>query len=111
MDGAEKFDYIKNYFRRIAGGEFVGFNKNVFLSERETADRNYSMGFFLKENKCFPEGGRKEVLQNSMDLYFQSCAIEVNTETLAVMGATLANGGICPTTGEKVSIWGVIIDF
>ena len=28
--------------------------------------------------------------------------IQVNTETVAVMGATLANGGICPTTGQKV---------
>ena len=26
--------------------------------------------------------------------------MEVNCETLAVMGATLANGGMCPTTGE-----------
>ena len=26
----------------------------------------------------------------------------MTTETLAVMGATLANGGICPTTSEKV---------
>ena len=25
--------------------------------------------------------------------------MEVNCETLAVMGATLANGGMCPTTG------------
>ena len=26
--------------------------------------------------------------------------MEVNCETLAVMGATLANGGVCPTTSE-----------
>ncbi len=26
--------------------------------------------------------------------------MEVNCDTLAVMGATLANGGVCPTTGE-----------
>ena len=32
----------------------------------------------------------------------QFCSMEVDTEGLAVMGATLANGGICPTTGEKV---------
>merc|ERR1719450_1488058 len=59
------------------------------------------MGYYMKENKCFPTQER-HVLQKSMELYFQSCSIEVNTETLAVMGATLANGGICPTTGEKV---------
>ena len=89
------------YIMRIGGGEFVGFNNAVYLSERETADRNFAMGYYMKENKCFPETGR-HVLKNSMDMYFQSCSIEVNTETLAVMGATLANGGICPTTGEKV---------
>ena len=27
--------------------------------------------------------------------------MEVNCETLAVMGATLANGGMCPTTGKS----------
>ena len=102
MKSAEKFDYVKNYMKRIAGGEFVGFNNAVYLSERETADRNFAMGFYMKENKCFPEGER-QVLQKSMELYFQSCSMEVTTETLAVMGATLANGGICATTGEKVS--------
>ena len=94
--------YLMNYMKRIAGGEYVGFNNAVYLSERETADRNFAMGFYMKENKCFPKGER-HVLQKSMELYFQACSIEANTETLAVMGATLANGGICPTTGEKVS--------
>ena len=101
MSLAEKFDYVMNYIKRIGGGEFVGFNNAVYLSERETADRNFAMGYYMKENKCFPTQER-HVLQKSMELYFQSCSIEVNTETLAVMGATLANGGICPTTGEKV---------
>lgn len=30
------------------------------------------------------------------------CAMEGNCETMAVMAATLANGGICPITEEKV---------
>lgn len=96
---AEKFDYMQNYLRRIAGGENIGFNNAVFLSERETADRNFAMAYFMKEHKCFPSNFN---LQQTMDLYFQFCSLEVNTESLAVMGATLANGGLCPTTGDKV---------
>ena len=83
----------------LLGYEFLGFNNSVFLSERATADRNFSMGYFMKEQNCFPTGAD---LHETLDLYFQSCSMEINTETLSVMGATLANGGVCPTTGEKV---------
>jgi len=96
---AEKYDLLLRSMQKLAGEEFIGFNNAVFLSERETADRNFAMGYFMKENNCFPANLD---LHDCLDLYFQSCSLEVNTEALAVMGATLANGGICPTTGEKV---------
>lgn len=56
------------FSKRIAGDEYVGFNNSVFLSERETADRNFAMAYFMRENKCFPPGFN---LQDTMDLYFQ----------------------------------------
>lgn len=99
MGLAEKFDFTMNYFKRLAGEENLGFNNAVFLSEREAADRNYALGFYMREYDCYPD---KTNLREIMDYYFQCCAMEANCETMAVMAATLANGGICPITEEKV---------
>lgn len=99
MKVSDKFDYVTNYFKRLAGYEFLGFSNATFLSEREAADRNYALGFYMRENKCFPE---KNNLRETMDFYFQLCSMEANCESMSIMAATLANGGICPTTGEKV---------
>lgn len=85
--------------QRLAGYEQLGFNNAVFLSEREAADRNYALGFYMREHKCFPE---RTNLKECMDFYFQCCSMEANCETMSVMAATLANGGICPITEEKV---------
>lgn len=38
------------------------------MSERETADRNYALGYYMKEHKCFPEGAN---FKECMDFYFQ----------------------------------------
>ena len=52
----------------MAGGADIGFNNSVFLSERDTADRNFALAYFMKENKCFPPGFN---LQDTLDFYFQ----------------------------------------
>ncbi|KAL7302615.1 hypothetical protein TKK_0004677 [Trichogramma kaykai] len=97
---AEKFDFTLNYFKRLAGGEKLGFNNAVFLSEREAADRNYAIGHYMREHGCYPE--KPADLRELLDYYFQCCSMESNCEAMSVIAATLANGGICPTTEEKV---------
>ena len=37
-----------NEYRKIAGGEYVGFNNAMFLSEANTADRNFALAYFMK---------------------------------------------------------------
>ncbi|TKS77841.1 Glutaminase kidney isoform, mitochondrial [Collichthys lucidus] len=90
---------VMEFLKSMAGTEYVGFSNATFQSERETGDRNYAIGYYLKEKKCFPDNAD---MTAALDFYFQLCSIEVNCESGSVMAATLANGGICPITGERV---------
>ncbi|KAK6466959.1 glutaminase kidney isoform [Huso huso] len=96
---AEKFDYVMEFLNKMAGKEYIGFSNATFQSEKETGDRNFAIGYYLKEKKCFPSGAD---MIAALDFYFQLCSIEVTCESGSVMAATLANGGICPITGERV---------
>ncbi|KAL7645764.1 UNVERIFIED_CONTAM: hypothetical protein RMT77_002659 [Armadillidium vulgare] len=99
LSSADRFDYVFNEYKRLCGGEYLGFNNSVFLSERECADRNFALAYFMRENKCFPEGTK---INEVLDFYFQLCSLEITAESGAVIAATLANGGINPLTGEAV---------
>uniref|UniRef100_A0A8C6U8W0 glutaminase n=1 Tax=Neogobius melanostomus TaxID=47308 RepID=A0A8C6U8W0_9GOBI len=90
---------VMDFLKATAGPEYVGFSNATFQSERETGDRNYAIGYYLKEKRCFPDNAD---MMAALDFYFQLCSIEVTCESGSVMAATLANGGICPITGERV---------
>ncbi|KAK0395019.1 hypothetical protein QR680_001068 [Steinernema hermaphroditum] len=96
---ADRFDYMLTQYRKISGGEYVGFNNATFLSERATADRNCALAYFMKENGCFP--AETQSINEALDFYFQLCSLEATCESMSVMAATLANGGVCPITGER----------
>ncbi|XP_008281895.1 glutaminase kidney isoform, mitochondrial [Stegastes partitus] len=96
---AERFDYVMEFLKSMTGTEYVGFSNATFQSERETGDRNYAIGYYLKEKKCFPDNAD---MIAALDFYFQLCSIEITCESGSVMAATLANGGICPITGDRV---------
>ena len=68
MSRAEKFDEINNYIKRMAGDEYVGFNNSIFLAEKEMADRNYALAYYMRENNCFPKGSN---LKDCIDFWYQ----------------------------------------
>ena len=99
LDPAVRFDFVLERWRGLCGGEKVGFNNSVYQSERNTADRNFALGYYMREHKAFPENAD---MLGALEFFFQSCSIEVNVEMMSVLAATLANGGVCPTNGERI---------
>jgi len=102
---SERFEHIMNIWSKLSGGICkIGFNNSVYLSEKATADRNYALAYFMKETNDIKKIGFPENtdINDTLELYFQCCSIEVNAEILSIVASTLANGGVNPFTGERV---------
>src|SRR5215467_8723443 len=99
LDIADRFDHVAATWRRLTGGGRIGFNNAVYLSERQTADRNFALGYSMRESGAFRPGTD---LQQTLEFYFQGCSIEVDAQMLAVAAASLANAGVCPLTEDPV---------
>ncbi|NNU17611.1 glutaminase A [Parvularcula sp. ZS-1/3] len=96
---AERFSSVMDVWKRLSGGRRCGFDNAVFLSEKETADRNFALAYFMREHGAFPPG--TDLLQ-TLDFYFQQCSITTDVRQMANLAATYANGGVCPTTSDHV---------
>ncbi|MBS4730211.1 glutaminase A [Mycobacterium sp. SM1] len=96
---ADRFDYVAETWRRLSASSRVGFNNSVYLSERRTADRNFALGYFMREHSAFPDGTD---LVEILEFYFQCCSIEVDAQALAAAAATFANAGINPLTNDRI---------
>ena len=90
-------------FARYCGRQ-VYVDNAVFSSERATGHRNRAIGHLMLN---FDMVGNR--LEETLELYFQQCSIMVTAHDLAVMGATLANGGVNPITGQRAFHSGVDI--
>ena len=99
LDIADRFDHVAATWRRLTGGGRIGFNNAVYLSERQTADRNFALGYSMRESGAFRPGTD---LTQTLEFYFQGCSIEVDAQMLAIAAASLANAGVCPLTEDPV---------
>lgn len=76
-------------------GRALTIDEAVYRSESDTGFRNFAIGYMLR-NFGILESAPEPVL----DAYFRQCSILVTARDLAIMGATLASGGVCPVTGD-----------
>jgi glutaminase len=94
-DGLSRIDRIRDYLSRCAIGQ-LDIDEEVYRSESQTGHRNRAIGWMLRNFDIIEEEPR-EILET----YFQQCSLRVTCADLAVMGATLANQGVNPVTGER----------
>jgi len=93
---AEKWNYIHDGLSRFAGRK-LPMNEEVLQSASETNFRNRSIAqFLLSVNRVYCEP------MEAVDLYTRQCSLNVSARDLAIMGATLADGGVNPITKERV---------
>jgi glutaminase len=95
-DKAERWRFLHEGLSRFAGRP-LPMNDEVLESARATNFRNRSLAWFL-------QGAGAIYLDpdEAVDLYTMQCSLNVTARDLAVMGATLADGGVNPITGERV---------
>ena len=96
QQGSGTFAHILDRLGQFAGRS-LAVDEAVYASESLTGDRNRAIAWLLRNYAVI-----RDNVDGVLDAYFRQCAILVNARDLAVMAATLANGGINPLTGLRV---------
>jgi len=93
-----RFAHISNFWKSMLGENKVGFDMETYLGELRTADDNYSAAYKMRANGVFPDNTN---IDKTIELYTQACSLTMNTESMALFAAILANGGVSPKTGKE----------
>ena len=92
----EKWRFIHEGLSRFAGRP-LALNEEVYASASATNHRNQGIARLLwSYDRLYFDP------IETTDLYTRQCSLDVSARDLAVMGATLANGGVNPVTGDQV---------
>jgi glutaminase len=92
----EKWRFIHDSLSEFAGRRLL-LNDEVYTSASETNFRNQSIARLLQSyGRIYLDPAL------ATDLYTRQCSLNVSARDLAVMGATLADGGVNPVTKKRV---------
>ena len=92
----ERWEFLREGLSRFAGRP-LSLDEEVYASASATNHRNRALANLLE---TYGRLGCDPV--EAVDLYTRQSCLQVSATELAVMGATLANGGVNPLTGERV---------
>jgi glutaminase len=92
----EKWEFIRLGLSRFAARN-LSLDDEIYASASATNHRNRELARLLAER-----GRLYAQPDESLDLYTRQSSLRVTARDLAVMGATLADGGVNPVTGVRV---------
>jgi glutaminase len=95
----ERFETITDKLTELSGNFPWKFSNSVYLSEKDTADSNFCLAYMMRKYNSFPTNTN---IQNTLELYFQTCSLEVNCDLLSIVGATIANNGVNVLTKKNI---------
>src|SRR6202008_2997545 len=95
-DANEKWNKILDFYSRAAGEKLTLIDE-VYKSEAATNQGNRALAaLLLKYDRIYADP------LESVGVYTKPCSVGVNVKQLAQMGATIANNGVNPVTGQRV---------
>ncbi|MFN3950565.1 glutaminase A [Microbacterium sp.] len=99
VEGADASARSARIARGLAAfaGRDLDVDEDVAHNEHLLGDRNHALAHLMRA-----EGTLHATADDAVEVYARACATLVDAETLAVMGATLACGGVNPRTGDRV---------
>ncbi|GAA1171748.1 glutaminase [Nesterenkonia xinjiangensis] len=95
-EGQSRVERVLKFFGSLSG-RTIEIDEAVASSELATGDRNLGLAYLLHSS-----GQLAGDPQESVTGYIRQCAASVTVSDLALMAATLANGGVQPRTGERL---------
>jgi glutaminase len=92
----QKWNKILDFYSKAAGEKLTILN-DVYKSEAATNQGNQALAALLRKyDRIYADPPQ------SVDVYTKQCSVGVNAKQLALMGATLANNGVNPATGQRL---------
>lgn len=88
---------ILDFVRRLTGNDDIYFDHQIARSEREHADRNMALAYFMKSF-----GNIHNDVNTLLDVYCSQCSISMSCIDLARAFRFLANEGVNPVDGEQI---------
>ena len=99
-----RLEHVREYWSRMTGGILPRYNAWMAKEENRTGDTNRSLAYMMKSKQIFPKGedAVDHEIRDALELYFSTCSLEMTCREMAVAVSTLANGGVCPLSQERV---------